>query len=169
MNTPTRLRMTLALCSLLLGLTLGCQHTRSSPEDTAPEDAPPDEVEVGYGTQDAEATAGAVSSVDVDDAAASSARSVEELLRGRVSGAQVLETPNGLVVRIRGVTSPTGHNAPLYVVDGTPIQPGPGGALVGLNPYDIASIEVLKGAAAAIYGVRAANGVVVIKTKRGRR
>jgi TonB-dependent SusC/RagA subfamily outer membrane receptor len=55
----------------------------------------------------------------------------------------------------------------LYIIDGLAVQPGPGGALLGINPHDIASIEVLKDAASlSFYGVRAANGVIVIKTKR---
>jgi len=58
-------------------------------------------------------------------------------------------------------------NEPLFVVDGVPIAPGPGGTLSWLNPHDIASIEVLKDAASlAMYGVRGGNGVIVIKTKR---
>jgi TonB-dependent SusC/RagA subfamily outer membrane receptor len=58
----------------------------------------------------------------------------------------------------------------LYVVDGVPIQPGPGGSLVGIDPYDIESIEVLKDPAdTALYGMRGANGVIVVKTKRALR
>src|SRR5205814_6693821 len=72
----------------------------------------------------------------------------------------------GIAVRIRGNSSINGNLEPLYVIDGLVIQPGPGGALVGINPHDIASIEVLKDAASlSYYGVRAANGVILIKTK----
>jgi TonB-dependent SusC/RagA subfamily outer membrane receptor len=93
---------------------------------------------------------------------------VEELLVGRFPGVEVWRVPGGLSVRIRGATTVMGSNEPLYVVDGMTIDPGPGGALVGLNPSDIASIEVLKDAGStAMYGVRGANGVIVIKTKRG--
>ncbi|MBC7791209.1 MAG: TonB-dependent receptor plug domain-containing protein, partial [Anaerolineae bacterium] len=60
-------------------------------------------------------------------------------------------------------------NAPLYVVDGLAIQPGPNGSLVGINPYDIETIEVLKDAAStSMYGSRGSNGVILIKTKRSR-
>jgi TonB-dependent SusC/RagA subfamily outer membrane receptor len=56
----------------------------------------------------------------------------------------------------------------LYVIDGLPIQPGPGGSLLGINPHDIASIEVFKDASStAYYGLRGSNGVIVIKTKHG--
>jgi len=69
-------------------------------------------------------------------------------------------------IRIRGVTSIYGSNEPLYIIDGITAVPGPGGNLTGINPRDIASIEVLKDAAnMAFYGVRGANGVIVIKTK----
>ncbi len=93
---------------------------------------------------------------------------IESLLKGRVSGVQVSLTPSGdLSVRIRGATSFYAGSEPLYVLDGIPIQAGPGGALTGINPYDIESIEVLKNPAeTALYGVRGANGVIVIKTKR---
>ena len=75
----------------------------------------------------------------------------------------------GIAVRIRGASSFNGSNEPLYVLDGFPMTPGPGGALTGINPYDIASIDVLKDAAStAIYGSRGANGVILIETKRGR-
>lgn len=87
---------------------------------------------------------------------------------GRFPGVWVTRTPDGgIAIRIRGATSFRGGTEPLYVLDGIPIQPGPGGGLSGINPYDIASIEVLKDAAStAMYGVRGANGVIVIKTKR---
>jgi TonB-dependent SusC/RagA subfamily outer membrane receptor len=93
---------------------------------------------------------------------------IEEILASRVSGVRVTRTPDGgIAVQIRGATSIMGDNAPLYVVDGVAITPGPGGSLTGINPYDIASIEVLKDAASTtMYGSRGANGVIVIKTKK---
>jgi TonB-dependent SusC/RagA subfamily outer membrane receptor len=88
----------------------------------------------------------------------------EELFIGRFPGVQVLRTPQGLSVRIRG--SALGSGEPLYVLDGTPLQSTTGG-LIALNPSDIAKIEVLKDfAATASYGVRGVNGVIVITTKR---
>jgi TonB-dependent SusC/RagA subfamily outer membrane receptor len=73
----------------------------------------------------------------------------------------------GISVRIRGTTSFYGSNEPLYVIDGMTIQPGPNGSLTGINPYDIESIKVLKDPAeTALYGMRGANGVIVIKTKK---
>jgi TonB-dependent starch-binding outer membrane protein SusC len=97
----------------------------------------------------------------------SSDEPIEKVLQGRVAGVTVSRTPDGIAVRIRGGTSMTGNNEPLYIIDGMPIQPGPNGALSGLNPYDIESIQVLKDATdTAMYGSRGANGVIVIKTKR---
>jgi TonB-dependent SusC/RagA subfamily outer membrane receptor len=92
---------------------------------------------------------------------------IEKMLQGRVAGVTIVRTPDGgIAVRIRGATTINGETEPLYVIDGMPIQPGPSGSLVGINPHDIASIEVLKDAASlAFYGVRAANGVILIKTK----
>jgi TonB-dependent SusC/RagA subfamily outer membrane receptor len=94
--------------------------------------------------------------------------SIEKSLEGRFPGVTVFRTTEGgLAIRIRGAASAVGPNAPLYVVDGVAVEPGPNGDLMGLNPYDIESIKVLKDAASTtMYGVRGANGVIVIKTKR---
>ena len=94
---------------------------------------------------------------------------LEQLLAGKVSGVIVTRTADGgIAVRVRGGSSSfSGNNAPLYVLDGVAIEAGPNGSLTGVNPYDIASIKVLKDAAdITMYGVRGANGVIVIKTKR---
>ncbi len=93
---------------------------------------------------------------------------IERLLGSRFAGVIVTRAADGgIAVRIRGRTSIVGSNEPLYVIDGFPIKAGPGGSLVGINPYDIESIEVLKNAAATTYyGVRGANGVIIIKTKQ---
>ncbi|HEX2202612.1 MAG TPA: TonB-dependent receptor plug domain-containing protein [Longimicrobium sp.] len=94
-------------------------------------------------------------------------RSAEEMLEGRFAGVRVVRVPGGIAVRIRGATSVEGSNDPLYVVDGMPIEPGPGGALTGINPADITRIEVLKDiGSTSLYGVRGANGVVLISTRR---
>ena len=96
----------------------------------------------------------------------SSAARVEELFRGRFPGVRVVQTPGGMSIRLRGASSVNGSNEPLFVIDGTPVEAGPGG-LIGLNPGDIARIEVLKDiGSTAFYGVRGANGVVLITTKR---
>lgn len=93
---------------------------------------------------------------------------IEQLLEAKIPGIHVTRTSNGAIaIRIRGVSSFYGSNDPLYVIDGTPLQPGPEGALTGVNPYDIESIRVLKDPAdIGIYGVRGANGVILITTKR---
>jgi iron complex outermembrane receptor protein len=99
----------------------------------------------------------------------SSDQPLEKMLQGRIAGVSVVRTSEGIAVRIRGGSSIYGNNEPLYILDGMPIQPGPGGALVGLNPNDIESIKVLKDPAdTAMYGIRGANGVIVIKTKKPR-
>lgn len=92
---------------------------------------------------------------------------IERALAARVPGVIITHAADGgLAIRIRGQTTINGETEPLYVIDGLPVQPGPGGSLTGINPKDIASIEVLKDASAtAFYGVRGSNGVIVIKTK----
>ena len=96
------------------------------------------------------------------------AKPIEEILAGRISGVTVSRTSEGnLAIRIRGGTSIMGDNTPLYVIDGIPVQPGPDGALSGINPYDIERIEVLKDAASTtMYGSRGANGVISIRMKK---
>jgi TonB-dependent starch-binding outer membrane protein SusC len=93
---------------------------------------------------------------------------IEQILQSKVPGIIVTRGEDGsIAIRIRGTNSFTGSNAPLYVIDGVPIEPGPNGSLSGINPYDIASIKVLKDATdLTMYGSRGANGVILIKTKK---
>lgn len=144
-----------------------------------------DEVVVtGYGSQGRRVLTSAVSSVSAEELENLPTPNVDQMLQGRAAGVQVTAnsgTPGGsMFVRVRGTTSITAGSDPLYVVDGIPIVTAPleslglGGSqtspLSDLNPADIQSIEVLKDASAtAIYGARAANGVVIITTKRGSR
>jgi TonB-dependent SusC/RagA subfamily outer membrane receptor len=95
---------------------------------------------------------------------------IEKALQGRISGVTVVTAPDGgLSVQIRGQHYREG-DLPLYVLDGMVINPGPNGSLSGLSPYDIESIKVLKDPAdLAMYGSRAANGVIVIKTKHAQK
>ena len=93
---------------------------------------------------------------------------IEQVLQQKVPGLIVTRGEDGTIaMRIRGTSSFTGSNEPLYVVDGVVINAGPGGSLTGINPYDIASIKVLKEPTElTMYGSRGANGVIVIKTKK---
>ena len=96
---------------------------------------------------------------------------IEQQLMARSPGVTIGRTSDGsLTIRIRGGSSSVqGNNAPLYVVDGVPFSPSTDGGLSGINPYDIQSIRVLKDATdITMYGVRGANGVIVIKTKKAR-
>jgi TonB-dependent SusC/RagA subfamily outer membrane receptor len=93
---------------------------------------------------------------------------IEQLLASRFTGVVTSRTSGGgLSVRIRGVGSFFSSNEPLYVIDDVPVNLGDGATLRAINPRDIASIEVIKDPAGlALYGVRGANGVIVIRTKR---
>ncbi|PVH25092.1 SusC/RagA family TonB-linked outer membrane protein [Sphingobacterium corticibacter] len=123
-------------------------------------------VVVGYGTQRQRNLTTAVATVRADDIVKTPAAQPMQALQGRVPGLQIVS--NGApgaspTVRLRGVTSAEGASAPLYVVDNMFFD-----NIDFLNPNDIATINVLKDAsAAAIYGVRAANGVIIIETKSG--
>jgi TonB-dependent SusC/RagA subfamily outer membrane receptor len=95
---------------------------------------------------------------------------IEKVLQGRVSGVVVSQSSDGgISVTIRGQSSVLGGSQPLYVLDGIAIEPGPGGSLSGISPYDIESIKVLKDPTdLTMYGSRGANGVIVIKTKKAK-
>jgi len=140
-----------------------------------------DVVVVGYGEQDRKTLTSAISSISSEEIANTPSASTDQLMQGRAAGVQVSAnsgTPGGgIFVKVRGTSSISGGSDPLYVVDGIPIQTGNYGlglggettsALADIAPSDIESIEILKDASAtSIYGARAANGVVLITTKRG--
>ena len=95
--------------------------------------------------------------------------SIEVALQKKVPGLVITRTSDGgIALQIRGKSSIAGQDQPpLYVMDGLPFHPGPDGALTGINPADIASIKLLRGAETNIYGIDGANGVILITTKRG--
>ena len=127
-----------------------------------------DVVVVGYGVQKKSVVTAAISKVNGDDLNLMKPSRIEDALKGKVSGVQITQSsgqPNSdSKVRIRGIGS-VNSSEPLYIVDGMPV----GGGINYLNPTDIESVEILKDAAsAAIYGSRAANGVVLVTTKSGK-
>lgn len=136
-------------------------------------------VVVGYGTQKRQNLTASVATIGNSEFKDLPASSLDQVLQGRTTGVQIT-TPSGNlgtapIVRVRGVASITSGNNPLYVVDGVPIYSGnlaysgDVNVLSDISPNDIESISVLKDAsAAALYGSRAANGVVLITTKRGK-
>jgi TonB-linked SusC/RagA family outer membrane protein len=137
----------------------------------------------GYSSQKKADVIGSISSLNPEVVKDMPITGLDQALQGQVPGVSVTQssgTPGGgIMVRVRGNSSISSSNRPLYIVDGIPVRDGGlstrsfGGqndnALATLNPNDIESIEVLKDASAkAIYGSRAANGVVIITTKRGK-
>jgi TonB-dependent SusC/RagA subfamily outer membrane receptor len=109
--------------------------------------------------------------LSAEDIQRTPSESIERILMSRFPGVWVARTPEGgLAVRIRGASSINSSTEPLYVIDGIATRPGPNGSLTGVQPQDIESIQVLKDAAStAMYGVRGANGVIVIRTKQADR
>ncbi len=140
-------------------------------------------VVVGFGTQKKKDLTGAIETISSDDIVKTPSTSIDQALGGQVAGVYITnrggDAAAPISVRIRGVGT-TGNNQPLFVVDGIPLvqttnqtvntgSNTESNPLATLNPNDIESINILKDAsAAAIYGARAANGVVIITTKRGR-
>lgn len=138
---PTRRHIS---CCAALVLAASCMHGR---RDTGPAGAP---------------------MVTAEDIERNPGTPIEQIIESKIPGIMVTRTGNGgIAIRIRGTSSFYSSNDPLFVIDGTPIDAGPGGSLAGVNPYDIESIRVLKDPAdIGIYGVRGSNGVIVITTKR---
>src|SRR5690606_19979178 len=139
-------------------------------------------VVIGYGTQKKVATTGSIATLKTDNFVERPISRVDQGLIGQIAGVRVKQT-TGLPgrpfsINIRGTGSISAGNEPLYVIDGFPLhtegvnQNGSfsnGSPLDNINPNDIESIEILKdAAAAAIYGSRASNGVVLITTKKGK-
>ena len=139
-------------------------------------------VSIGYGTQRKADVTGAISSISGEDIAASGSGTLELALAGKMPGVIVSATDHapgaGMDIRIRGTNSLNASSAPLYVIDGFPVEgdfdkgrnlESTGQSpLTAIDPNDIESIDVLKDASAtAIYGARGANGVVIITTKNG--
>ena len=143
-------------------------------------------VTTGYGTQRRAAITGSIATINVGAANVGIQPNVTNMIQGRAAGVQITgnsgEPGAGAHILIRGGTSISASNEPLYVIDGVPINnvdvepagygiggspPLPRNPMNLINPADIQSISILKDAAAAIYGTRAANGVILIETKKG--
>src|SRR5699024_9872912 len=141
-------------------------------------------VVVGYGTQKKKDLTGAISSLDFDNIENTPTKNILSAMQGRIPGMQVVSNSgapgDGISITVRGQSTLNAGNSHLYIIDGIPVESTSCSKLNGhnshglnplsyINPSDIESIEVLKDAAStAIYGSRAANGVVIITTKKGR-
>lgn len=136
------------LAIVVAALVLGCAHKHT--EGATPSEPPPK---------------ADPSTVSTDEQARSGATSLEQILAGRISGVHVTGAPGGgIIVRFAGPTSFYSGQEPLFVIDGVPMEVQRG-TLTWLSPHDVESIKALKGADAALYGIRGSNGVIVIKTK----
>ncbi len=192
-NLRRVLSSTTLWCSMLL---LGSQVAYAQSEGEGGDDAMSqadmlfeqleEVVVIGYGTQKKKDLTGSSAQVSAEDFNGGVVTSPEMLIQGKAAGITITPTNGepggGVSVRVRGGTSISSSNEPLYVIDGMPVQSAntlPGGTgltggsqrnpLSRLNPNDIESITVLKDASAtAIYGARGANGVVLITTKKGK-
>ena len=144
---PTRILPSLAI---LAGLSLGCAH-KVKPEASQVVPTPP---------------APPPASMRGTEAARERSTTLAQLLQGRLAGVNVYPAPDGgVIVRMMGPTSFYGDQSPLFVVDGVPID-GRTNTLSWLDPHDVESVQALRDPTqTAIYGVRGANGVIVIKTK----
>lgn len=148
-------RAVVALTLLSLGAS-GCAHSAQRASRPRVE-----VVEVGYGSQPRSTVTGAIASANREQIGSHHTMSVADLLDG-IPGVRVVRGGHSFSVRVRGATAD-----PLFVVDGKPMSAASGYVLATLRPSDIELIDVLKDAGAvATYGMRGANGVVLITTKR---
>lgn len=171
--------MNVKLRVLSIGVVFFAAQSLSAQRDSTKVQNIDEVIVVGYGVQKKSEVTGSISSIKASDVATIAAPSFEQQLAGKASGVQI-STPTGVLgeapkIRIRGIASITSGANPLIIVDGVPIWSGDIGGqtatngLGEINPNDIESFEILKdGASTAIYGSRAANGVVLITTKKGR-
>jgi len=136
-----------------------------------------DVVVVGYGQMKRSDLTGSVVSVTSDAIQKSVSTSIDQVLQGRAAGVQVTQNSGipggGTSIHIRGINSLNSSNEPIFVIDGVVIDASTGSSstnvLASINPSDIVSMDILKDASAtAIYGSRAANGVIIVTTKRGK-
>lgn len=151
------------ILALALPVLAACATTRSAEGEKPSED---EMVDIGYGSVEKDNVIGSVATVYGRDQPVVHARTLAEML-AKIPGVVVADLAGGGVsVRIRGTNSFLGGQEPLYVIDGMVV--GSGGGAFGINPSTIESVTVLKDAGStAIYGSRGANGVILIKTKRG--
>ncbi len=122
------------------------------------------EINVGYGTVKQSDLAYAVTSNVIEDNQMSGYTSIFEYMRGRVPGLEIGATAPGTMptIRIRGINSINASTQPIFIVDGMETYD-----ISNINPNDVKSVDVLKDASTSIYGVRGANGVIIITTKSG--
>lgn len=117
-------------------------------------------VDIGYQTANKDKLTGSVGSVNKNRIDKTTYNTIYEMIEGEVAGVTV----SGTSIRIRGTSSIRGSNEPLFIVDGSPVS-----FIDHISPRDVESIDILKGSAAAIYGTRGANGVIIIKLKGSNR
>ena len=142
------------LCALVLGFATACASSLPAGHPSGGQTTPTPRPEV--------------TAKDIQD---HDGQPIETVLQAKVPGIIVTRLGDGgIAIQMRGTSSTFyGSNQPLYVVDGVAFRPGANGELVGINPYDIETIKVLKDASdTAIYGMRGANGVIEITTKKPR-
>jgi len=158
-QVSTYIGISIAIAAAVTAWT-GCAHQAPSTNVAGEEQCEDATTTIGWGASTA-------SVVCFEDFRGIPVRQVEELLEGRVPGLLVVRDAGGISLRIRGESSILGSNEPLYVLDGMPLEMEPGRGLYWVSPRDIDRIEILKDpSATSMYGVRGANGVVLITTRR---
>ena len=151
----SRLSFMFLLASALLLVSCGTSREKNRSDDEIHN--------IGYGKVSKRSSTGSISTVESNRSMDDSSTSVLDMLR-RVPGVVV---GGGNSITIRGVSSLTSSNEPLFVVDGVAVGTGYR-SVSSMNPNDVNRISVLKGPSAGIYGSRGANGVIIIETKRGK-
>ncbi len=134
--------------------TINFKFEGSVPVQAVETDPLDEAVDIGYGSVKKRSMTGTVNKIDGTNPKYASYRNIYDMIRGEVAGVQVM----GNSIRIQGIGSLTLSTEPLYVVDGMVVS-----SIADIQPYNVKSIEILKGSSASIYGSRGANGVILIK------
>ncbi len=169
MHAPRHAHRLTVIAGALAAICSACGGAATRAGDRVPD--PADSVSATYGSSHTSIDeTGSVSVIRRDELDRMHGGRIEQMIAGRVPGLELISTPGGYTFRIRGPSTFIGNSEPLLVIDGMPVRAGSmSDALAMLVPQDIARIDVLKDAgAAAIYGLRGANGVIVITTRRKR-
>ena len=147
-------------------LCISCGTARKSKMDLSEEvvRSQNEVINTGYGTTTSKASTYSIQKIKVEDRDASTYTTIYDYLKGRCPGVEIGPSGPGQTpsIRVRGINSINSPTEPLCVVDGTPVND-----LSTIDPHDVYSVEVLKDACASMYGVRGANGVILVTTKSG--
>jgi TonB-dependent SusC/RagA subfamily outer membrane receptor len=161
-DLPRSLRVRLTLAASVLSVGAACVHQPRTRVD--PQEAKASQLDSLRAVEGKKHLTSGLQAVDITESDRNRFTRVEQMIQAKFSGVEVSANGAGYQIRIRGVESFSAGLEPLLIVDGTPMNSS--ADLASINPRDVVRIEVLKDAAASLYGVRGGNGVIIVTTHR---